>query len=349
VSADKDTSVEMDNSGKNSAAMLDSLLTSGFDEHAERDADTASINDDGEIREDGESGGSSGTKAEQAAKALELEIKAAKGMHKFKLDPNDPDLIDTLQKGVGAKQAFTKAAQLEKKLKEYEAKLADVEPARGKATVMDEITSLIEKGYTSQAVKALLGDKYDDFRRKEIVSHVDYESASPDERYQLDLQRKEQEKSWMEHQKTQEADKLRQELNALKEQAVEEKWHGVATRLFSKYSLDGFIKDPVRAQEANEMLWEGVFNFMEKHYPDMDNWSPSLLDKVFRKKAAVLRGGMEQQVEDRLVQATEQKKTAAKEQAQLIARKNYSSDDDIMGKVKNSKSALDRLNILSRR
>lgn len=279
----------------------------------------------------------------------EVEIKAAKGLHKFKLDPNDEELIKTLQLGVGARPAFSKAAKLEKEINELKSKSSEYESAREKAQMIDDFQELANKGFYEQAIKAMLGEEaYDQFRRGSIISHIDYENASPEERFEMDKQRMEQDRRWSEMQKEKELDRKTRELEELRSQALEDKWMGIGTKLLSKYSMDAYVDDPVLAEEYNEELWASAWNTMEALYPDNKDWTPTELEKIFRKKARLFRGGLEKQVEGRLNKATEAKKAKAKEQAQMAARQNYTSNtDDVRSKIKQSASALERLNFLS--
>ena len=286
---------------------------------------------------------------EQPSEVPELEIKAAKGLHKFKLDPENEELIKTLQLGVGARPAFSKAAKLEKEVKSLREQLGSTSELSEKAQLVDDFQELMEKGFYEQAAQALFGEQYEHFRKQAIISHVDYENSSPEEQYELDRQKMKQERDWLQYQKDREIDRKTSELNQLREQQQEERWMGIGSKLLQKYSMDNYIDDPVLAEEYNEELWSSVWNTMEASYPEPSEWTPTLLNQVFAKKARLFRGALQKQVTSRLNKATEAKKETAKTQAQMMARRNHTSSkgNDLKSKLKQSASALDRLNILS--
>jgi hypothetical protein len=284
-----------------------------------------------------------------SATPLSVEIKAAKGMHKFDLRPDNEELIRTLQQGVGARQAVAEAAKYRKLYEDAQKEKATYAETQKKADLLTEITALSEQGYTAQAIKALLGNKYEDFRKQEILGTIDYESASPDERYEMDKARAEREKQWEIGQRDKKLAEYERRLKEREEKAEEDKWHAIGEKLASKYDMSSFISDPELAEEANADLWKNVWLTLGERHPDMQTWTPTLLEKVWQQKARVARGGMEHQVEKRLEKATEAKKEAALTQAQAVARKNYTASkgsSTIREELSQAKSGVDRLDIL---
>lgn len=295
-------------------------------------------------------------KSEEAAvqEALnKLRIKANGKEHEFILDPENAELIEALEYGVAGKKSFSKANKLvadaKNRISELEKKYANYNDVSTKAKTIDEITSLIEKGYTDEAVKALLGDKYEDFKRDEIISTIDYENASPLERAEMDRERAEREKLRIEDQIRSENQKLREQIEARDEQIETDRWHGLGENLLAKYNMSAYIDDPVRAEKLNNLVWKNVWNDMNEL--DIDQWTPRKLEMAFRETSSVLRGNLEKMTKDRVAATVEAKKNEATEQAQMAAKRNYAGNDssknNFVDEMKNSRSALDRLKMLA--
>lgn len=274
-------------------------------------------------------------------------VKADGEEREFVLDPNNEDLITTLQYGVAGKRAFTKAQKL---VGEYKKKLADYEKkytsdVLDKAKSLDGIAALVEKGYTKQAVEALLGERYNDFVKNEVVGTVEYENASPDERAQMDRERARRDREWLEFQKNSKISELEQRLNDREEAIEQEKWHGLGTNLLQKYSMSNYVDDPVRAEKLNNIMWKHVWNDMA----EVDGeWTPRKLELAFREISSVMRGNLNKTVKDRVTKTIANKKQQAKEQAQMSSERNYSKDkaSEIREQIQKEASPMKRLGML---
>jgi hypothetical protein len=282
-----------------------------------------------------------------------LKIKANGQEHEFELSPDNAELIEALEYGVAGKKNFSKANKLvsdaKKRISELESKYANYEDVSSKAKTIDEITSLVEKGYADEAVKALLGERYDDFKRNEIISTIDYENASPSERAEMDRDRAEREKSRIQEKTQQEIQALKQQLEEQSEAVETDRWQGLGENLLAKYSMTNYTDDPVRAEKLNNKIWDMVWNDMAK--VDTAQWTPRKLEQTFRENTSLFRGNLKKMADDRVAKVIEAKKEEATEQAQMVARRNYegndSSKNSFVKEIGKSTSALDRLKMLS--
>lgn len=276
-----------------------------------------------------------------------LMVKADGEEREFVLDPNNEELIEALQFGVAGKRAFTKS---QKREAEYKKKLADYEKkytpeVLDKAKSLEGIAALVEKGYTRQAVEALLGDKYEEFARNEIIGTVEYENATPEERAQMDRERARRERDYLEYQKNSKIEELERRLTEREEAVETERWHNLGEQLLHKYSMSDYVDDPVRAEKLNKYMWKTVWSEMAEADGE---WSPRQLEMSFREVSSLLRGNLNKTVKDRVNKTIEAKKSQAKEQAQMISERNYSKDDakDMRDKIMNEKSPMERLKML---
>lgn len=277
-----------------------------------------------------------------AAETAKLKVKFNKEDKEFDLSPDNAELIALVQKGLLSQRIQSERDQFKKKAESYK----DYDAVKKDADTLREVLNLAEKGYTAAAVKALLGDKYDDYHKNEILGAIEYESASPDERFNYDRQRMQKERELEQMRKDKRIEELESKMAARDEAVEVEKWTGIGTQLLQKYSMESFVADKDVAAEMNQELWESTWNAMAK-LPDDIEWTPALFEKVMRKKAQLFRGGLQKTAEAKVQQITEDKKAKAKEQAQAVVRRQQpQANDEFVNKLKGTASPLDKLNVL---
>lgn len=329
------------------ADLLSSLSEGSFQEPAATEQpDTATVNTGTE-----EDAGNSGDDIDGIVNEIapepppsftKLKVKADKGEHEFELSPDNEELKKTLSLGVMARRLQAERDQLKKQIDKFK----DYDSVQKEASTLKEINELASKGYTTQAVKALLGDKYDEFRRAEILGAIEYESASPEDRFNIDRQRIAKEKELSEWQKNKRIEELEKRMQE-REEAIEfDRWNTIGTQLMQKYSMENFVADKDQATKLNNLMYKAAWNEMAE-LPDHVEWTPSVFEKKLREQAMLLRGGMQKTAEAKVQQITEDKKKTAKEQAQGVVRRNQSTNTDgLADKLKGATSSLDKLNIL---
>jgi hypothetical protein len=278
----------------------------------------------------------------QAAQAAKLKVKFNKEDKEFDLSPDNAELIKLVQQGMLASRIQSERDTYKKKAESYK----DYEDVKKDASALREALELANKGYAEQAVKALLGDKYEDFRKDAILSTIEYESADPLTQKDMDKRRADREAQLNQMQKDKRIEELERKMNDRDEAVEVDRYHGIGTQLLQKYSMEQYVSDKELAAEMNQELWESTWNTMAK-LPDDIEWTPSVIEKVMRKKAALFRGGVQKTAEAKVAQMTETKKAAAKEQAQNYVRRNQGTNtDEFASKLKGTSSPLDKLNIL---
>lgn len=278
-----------------------------------------------------------------------LQVKGDKKDYEFELNPDNEDLRKIIERGIGANRWAYEKTQAIKEAEALRTKLEGLEAARQKASLIDEVQDLMQRGYTAHAVKALLGEEgFESFKKQEIIGTIDYENATPEERFEMDRQRLDREKQW-------EIDKREKRLQELEKRAAEQqeqtsldRAHGIGEKFLAKYDLSNYIDDPVIATKANTKLWSMAWDDLGSLGVHPSEFTTSQIEKAFRENAYFLRGLQERQVDSRLAKATEEKKKVAQSQAQLIARNNYAgqNNSNLGEKLKSSSSALERLKIL---
>ena len=286
------------------------------------------------------------------AEIAKLKIKANGQEHEFELSADNEELREALEYGVAGKKSFSQANKLvadaKKRITELESKYANYNDVSSKAKTIDDISSLIENGHTEEAVRALLGEKYEDFKRNEIISTIDYENATPHERAEMDKERSDRDRVRTAEKTQQEISALKQQLADREDDIVVDRYAGLAENLLSKYSMSNFTDDAVRAEKLNAFVYKSVMNDMADF--DVDQWTPRLMEKMFREQTSLIRGNIQKMTDDRVAQTIEAKKTEATGQAQMVASRNYTGNDSSkndfvkdMGKA----SALDKLKMLA--
>lgn len=335
---------QMSDTNPSATGMLDSLLggdTSLISEPEETNQDFSSESADS-------ADDSLSTLAELDAPAAppaptyhKVKVKAGQEEREFELNPDDKELKEIIQRGLWTPKLQGKYDKLAQQLEKYK----DYDSHKDKSSKLDRILELANKGYAAQAVKALFGDKYEDFRKSEIIGTIEYEHASPDQQARMDMEREKRERSLVEMQKDERIKELERRFEEKEEALETDKWTNVGVSLLQKYSMENFTADKELAAEQNDMIWEATWNTMRKYEGE---WTPSVIEKIMRRKALAVRGGIQQTAEAKVQQITEDKKTKAKESAQTAVRKqqNPTSTGDLADRLRGSKSSLDKLNIL---
>jgi hypothetical protein len=181
------------------------------------------------------------------------------------------------------------------------------------------------------------------------LNTIEFDSASPEQQYAMKEDRLRKEKDLSEYQKNKRIEDLERRIEEREETQETQRWEAIGTQLLQKYSMENYVSDKEHAAELNQELWESTWNALAK-LPDDVEWTPAVVEKIMRKKASLFRGGMEQAATAKVQQITDDKKAKAKEQAQAVARRNISTNqDDMVSRLKGSNSAMDRINMLSGR
>lgn len=259
----------------------------------------------------------------QSPAAPALEVKGAKGVKKFTLDPNDAELKKTLEYGLGFRPM---QAQRDQAIQAKKALETQVAPLKEKAAVWDELQSLAQAGHTDRVVRAVLGDQaYAAWRKSVFDEENGYASADPAERAALDKARTERESQYAATQYEKKIKEYEAKLAAQEDKVETDRLRGIGQQALAKFSFRDAVKDSDLAEQLDQELWTSAWSRLEALADEGHEVTPQLVTKVFAQKAKVLRGGAAQAADTRVQQIVETKKQVARKQAQVAATARYPS------------------------
>jgi hypothetical protein len=256
-----------------------------------------------------------------AATAVEFEIKGAKGVHKFKLDPNDEQLQKTLKMGLGA-------AKWQRERDEARRELAKLKPdataATEKAQVWDELERLAKGGHRDRVARAVLGDEgYAELVKEIVRETIGYEQATPDERARMDQDRARKEREWQDNTHQRQKKSLEDKYQALEDKIETDRLRSLGTAALQRHDFTGYVADKDVANAMNNKLWRLAWSDLEDMSDQGQDITPESIQRVFAANAKVLRAGQSKAVNEKVAKVIEDKKVAAKAKAQVVATERY--------------------------
>lgn len=275
----------------------------------------------------------------------EVEIRAFKQDHKFKLDPKDELLRKTLSLGVAAPKWKQKLSEV---TDELSALKKDSGHHKERAQVWDELRDLRDNGHYEEVARMVLDDKFDEFRDAILNEYTVGQSGSEAERYELERSRTSRAQKYREEQSRKEIERLRTDLEGREDATREQTMRSTGEAVLRKYDMSQYVDDADEAQELNEMLWEMSWADVNRKFGEGDELPSSLeIQRAFARRAKLLRGGRSRAVENQVQQVTDTKREEARTAAKAAATKNYPSTaaKDI-DKLKSARSARELFGLL---
>ena len=263
---------------------------------------------------------------------LELKVKGYKDLQKIKLNPNDDNLKQLLNKGMRFEKAMQETAAQRKELQD---KLERYQDYEAKAEIADRVQSaksLLEQGFSEQALTAILGEGSESFIESLVEERIKYQTASPEERLQIDLNRQKR-GDQLERQK--DADriaKLEAQINSRSEQVREAEFSGYIEDAKGRYDLSQWIDDADVSESLNDMLHTAAMSDIIKLQRQREakgetNISQRDIRRAYAERAKKLVSHQERQSSLKADQKVSQQSEVAKQNAQVASTKNYGKTD----------------------
>ncbi len=266
----------------------------------------------------GENPNPDGEPAEIQTKAVpkyaEIEIKGNKATRKFELNPENPDTKRTLEFGVMA-PVWKQERDLARK--EATAHKAELEPAKQKAAIWDELEELTKQGHDDQVVRAVLGNKYEQFIAQIIKETVEYDAASPEERFAMDKSKVERQAEWRVYQANRKANSAEAKMTAREDSIEHDRLNGLATVALQRNKFEG--EDRASTSALNQKLWKLAWSELEDVALAGGELTPQVIASAFADNARVLKGAGARTAPKAVAVKNETKSVEATKQARAAA------------------------------
>ena len=185
---------------------------------------------------------------------IELKVKGSKEPIKIPKNWEDPKVQELLNKGA---RFDVKMREMAQQSKDLEAKIKLTEDYSDKAEIAERVESarrLLENGHKEHALSTIFGENTEAFIQELVNERVAYESASPEKRLQLDLQKQKNNEQLRSQNDTDRIAKLEAQINARSAQVQEAEFTGYLEDANSRYDLNQWVEDADVASNLNEML-----------------------------------------------------------------------------------------------
>lgn len=309
-----------------SPADIESAVNSVSDEPMPTTNDGADIDvpsswEDGYESDSEESSGKKSSAPATAKQSQAIrEFKANGAVHK--VDLSDQKRVDELiSLGLGARPAFSERDKLRKQVSARDKQLSELNQYK-------EMWSKLEaaKSHSKEALyEKVFGEKFSDAVARESQRRASYEAATPDERRMMDYEAKMQEHQRALEQREAEWNARQKDVESKAKQAEIKELRSMLLPEFQRHEFSSRIKDPDRAQELNAVLWQQtIANLKRKHGADIEQLTPDLARKEFKRVASLLSSG---DAKEEVKAITEKKKQESKTQAQAASTRNYKQSD----------------------
>jgi hypothetical protein len=280
-------------------------------------------------KEDGESEAPAKDDGSAPAKSpTTIQIKANGRIHE--VDLSDKARVEQLIKlGLGARQAFTDKDRISKELKARDERIGALEK---KAKAFEQLEQV--GGDPRELFRIITGGRvrFDDILDQEWQRKQALANATPEQRAKIEMEERMAKLERDSTEKSKAADDRLKEAETLSNEARQAKLHSTLSSEFTKHSFADKVKDPVVAEEMNEILWKMGIDRLEKyaemHNLDEKDITPSLAKKIFSSIAKTLSGNVDKTVEEKVNKTIQDKKKVAKAQAQASSSREYGVEDE---------------------
>jgi hypothetical protein len=269
---------------------------------------------------EGEEGADQDQNASSQRKAATTvrKVKANGQIHEVNMA--DTAAVDRLLSlGLGARQVFTERDKLKKQLTTLQSQTKEAGKYRDLWNKLEAAKSDRDGLY-----EKIFGEKFGDADARFYQQQQAYESATPEEKRIMDLQRKleAQEKSWADRQR--EIEDKQKEVEELRSKTELKELRSMLTPEFHKFEFSSKVKDSAQAAKLNKALWKLAIAEL-KEQGDLDELPPEMIRKAFKDTHDMLWASSQQSARQEMKAITEEKKTAAKQQAQVASTRNYNA------------------------
>lgn len=269
---------------------------------------------------------------------------------------NRENLKAELQKGLSAQQKLKKAKEVLRENEALKKRVTDNESL----SPLKKAQSLLEKGYTEHAIKSVLGDKnWESFLQKKIDEEIEYRSADPLQRAEIDSKRHESLRKYQENEQLERIKEAEERVLKREEAIIEQQFQGFLESASTKYDAGQWIEDSEMASALNESLSLAANNEIiqlqqirerkRELGAHVDDVNARDIHQIYRKHALRIfkpYGKLQAQQATQRVETQSQQATQA---AQAASQRNYSTSNiiaDVMKRGGGMNDILDRLGSL---
>lgn len=272
-----------------------------------------------------------GTVSESSAPDVEeLVITDEKGKRKIKIDwKNRESLKKAVSLAAGARKWQQEKDQAEKKLREYEAKLKEVDAASEERQAFKKLNEVWKNEGLKGLVNLLEGkqEAYDAFVQKELERRQAYDKASPAEKRIMELEQKMEQEARERLRAQKEAEELRNASQSELANARKERLASVMNPIFDKYRFEGTIGDPETEAALSQTVWDRAKKAL-MDLPDNVELTASVIDREFAKAASVFSKAIQKKSTDNVKKILDNKKAAAAENVATKAVQGFKPNPD---------------------
>jgi hypothetical protein len=302
------------------------------------------VDDDGDVDNAGEV-----ANQDQIQKAKDIETLKVDGKE-VEWDFSDREKLKVeIQKGLSAQRKLQVAKEIRlenKRLKAQVAHAADLAPLK-------TAQALIKQGHTDQAIRNILGEEnWNRMLEQKVEEELEYRSADPVRRAELDAQRTEQRRKIQEDAQLQRIKDLEKKIEQREEDAIQREFQTILETAVNKYDLRRWEKDEEVAEGLNESLSLAanaeILREQQRRERLRDLGKPvkdigaKEINQIYHKHTKRLLTRIKRASSDANEQIEEQASRAT-QQAQAASTRNYNTSNiisDIMSKGSGSMSDL---------
>ena len=239
----------------------------------------------------------------------------------LELDPvkDRAEIERRLSMSEGAKRAFTRADKLQKRVKEMEAKLPDLEKK-------NEILSRMQKAYEDGGEEAAFqifsgGKSLEDEIQRRVAEELTYQSASESEKTQIEREREERSRTEEREKEKRSLQREREEIQQERSESQLNRAHSMAYPAFKSVVASLDIKDSVERQGIAKLLWRSTWDSIAD-LGDVE-FTPEIFEKEFETNSKLLGYSRKEAAKKEMKKVVEETKQVASQQASAAVSKNY--------------------------
>ena len=226
------------------------------------------------------------------------------------------------------KNAFIKAAGMRKFQAERDEAIkkskATVEEFEALKTDFGKLEAAFQE-HGAKGIVELLGgvEAWEDAVNKENEHREYVANLSSEEKYQLELQKRDEQYNKQLTAERQQRESFQQQIEQEKEQAEIRALQSKLEPAFDRYRFAGKLGDPETENLYDEAIWTKVRGRLSE-YPDEVELTQAMIDKEFRAVSSAFRKHIKSQTEKQLKKTVENKKAQTAQRVQMAAKKGLS-------------------------
>lgn len=228
--------------------------------------------------------------------------------------------IEELSKAGGMQKAFSETARYKKDNKNLSKKIEELSKYRESWDKLEDL-----KHDRQGLLEFVTGESYSDFMNAEMAKRAAYEGGTEDQRRIMDYEDRMQAIESANRRDRESRERDLQKAQDLRQEADYEKYNMWSQNELSKY-VDKIPKtNEVRANKLKKALWRESIADVKEYYAKYGKITNKMVHKAFKDNADAILGTYDSEVQNGVDKAIENKKTQAKEKAQIAGSKNYDS------------------------